>query len=126
MNNVDIVELYARETGGTGFSANFNSSSPVAPKNAVFCKIVSDAEVLVPGKALDYDTVIVVSEIAVAKQCVCTVGKIASVGIVSPHTNELYVVSSASADAMRWIFVGVIPFIVLVVAFVIFFRRRNK
>ena len=41
-------------------------------------------------------------------------------------TNELYVVSSASADAMRWIFVGVIPFIVLVVAFVIFFRRRNK
>ncbi len=41
-------------------------------------------------------------------------------------TTELYVTSSASAEAMRWIFVGVIPVAVLVVAFVIFFRRRNK
>lgn len=41
-------------------------------------------------------------------------------------TNELYVVSSASATAMRWIFIGVIPVAVLVVAFVIFIRRRNK
>lgn len=41
-------------------------------------------------------------------------------------TNELYVVSSASAKVMRWLFIGVIPVAVLAVAFVIFFRRRNK
>lgn len=41
-------------------------------------------------------------------------------------TMELYVVSSSSATVVRWIFIGVIPVAVLVVAFVIFFRRRNK
>ncbi|MBR2042809.1 MAG: GldG family protein [Clostridia bacterium] len=41
-------------------------------------------------------------------------------------TKELYVISSASATAVRWIFIGVIPVAVLVLAFVIFFKRRNK
>ncbi len=41
-------------------------------------------------------------------------------------TKELYVVSSSSATAMRWVFIGVLPAAVLVVAFVIFFKRRNK
>lgn len=41
-------------------------------------------------------------------------------------TKELYVVSSSSVKAMRWIFICVIPVAILAVAFVIFFRRRNK
>lgn len=41
-------------------------------------------------------------------------------------TKELYVVSSASVVAVRWIFIGIIPIAVLITAFVIFFRRRNK
>ncbi len=41
-------------------------------------------------------------------------------------TSELYVVSSASAKVMRVIFAAVIPVAILVLAFVIFFRRRNK
>ncbi|MEE0946991.1 MAG: GldG family protein [Acutalibacteraceae bacterium] len=42
------------------------------------------------------------------------------------ETSELYVVSSASAKVMRVIFAAVIPVAILVLAFVIFFRRRNK
>ncbi len=41
-------------------------------------------------------------------------------------TSELYVVSSASAKVMRVIFAAVIPVAILCLAFVIFFRRRNK
>lgn len=41
-------------------------------------------------------------------------------------TSELYVVSSASAKVMRVIFAAIIPVAILVLAFVIFFRRRNK
>jgi len=41
-------------------------------------------------------------------------------------TSELYVVSSSSAKVVRVIFAAVIPVAILVVAFVIFFRRRNK
>lgn len=41
-------------------------------------------------------------------------------------TSELYVTSSTTVKAIRWIFIGVIPALVLVFAFVIFFKRRNK
>lgn len=41
-------------------------------------------------------------------------------------TSQLYVVSSASAKVMRIIFAAIIPVLILAVAFVIFFRRRNK
>ncbi len=41
-------------------------------------------------------------------------------------TSELYVTSSASVKAVRIIFVGVLPLIVLAAAFAIFFIRRNK
>lgn len=41
-------------------------------------------------------------------------------------TAELYVVSSASAKVMRVIFAAIIPIMILAMAFVIFFRRRNK
>lgn len=41
-------------------------------------------------------------------------------------TSQLYVVSSASAKVVRIIFAAIIPVLILAVAFVIFFRRRNK
>lgn len=41
-------------------------------------------------------------------------------------TNELYVTSSAAVKAVRIIFVGILPLIVLAAAFAIFFIRRNK
>ncbi len=41
-------------------------------------------------------------------------------------TSELYVTSSASVKAVRIIFVGVLPLLVLAAAFAIFFIRRNK
>lgn len=42
------------------------------------------------------------------------------------ETSQLYVVSSQAAKNMRIVFAAIIPVLVLLVAFVIFFRRRNK
>ncbi len=41
-------------------------------------------------------------------------------------TSELYVTSSAAVRAVRIIFIGIIPLLVLAAAFAIFFIRRNK
>ena len=41
-------------------------------------------------------------------------------------TKELYVTSSAAVKAVRIIFIGILPVLVLAAAFVIFFIRRNK
>lgn len=105
--------------------SEFVDNIPVKSQVLVFSSIdfISEAYAASYGSIMDYDSLNID-----ALRYIAGVDETSIVfdAKTLAATSELYVVSSASAKIVKIIFIGIIPLSILAVAFVIFFRRRNK
>ncbi len=121
----DNYELTKMSTCIVSTESEFVENIPAYSRVVAFSSVdfISELYSLSYGSVMDYDTLNVdVMRYVTGSRDESVVFDAKTID----PTSELYVVSSASAKVMRVIFAAVIPVLILAVAFVIFFRRRNK